>query len=193
MLQGITEEVKKQAEQRINSQFIMWVRGIQKLALKNAQRVDVMETLQNHKTIKMTRDYLESAKKHNYGTIVERYMEDEQHQSACTNKDTRNPTWKNLTELHMKTGFTSLLLMNGLTAETNLRSITPYHGAGSDTVMTEEHPEYKQIVLRERENMTTDVDQWLTRYLWSPPCIKVYMVGFFFTTNMVTITITYRI
>ena len=63
----------------------MWVRRIQKLALKNAQRVDVMETLQNHKTIKMTRDYLESAKKHNYGTIVERYLEDEQYQSACTN------------------------------------------------------------------------------------------------------------
>ena len=37
--------------------------------------------MQNHKkTIKKTRDYLESAKKHNYGTIVERYMEDGQYQ-----------------------------------------------------------------------------------------------------------------
>ena len=45
MLQGITEEVKKKDEQRINSRFIMSVRGIQKLALKNTERVDVMETL----------------------------------------------------------------------------------------------------------------------------------------------------
>ena len=78
--------------------------------------------------------------------------------------------------------------MNGLTAETNLRSITPYHGAGSDTVMTEEHPEYKQIVHREKENMTRqssepDAEQWSSRYLWSRPCIKVIMVGFFFTTK----------
>ena len=86
--------------------------------------------------------------------------------------------------------------MNGLTAETNLRSITPYHGAGSDTVMTEEHPEYKQIVHREKENMTRqssepDADQWSSRS-FALACIKVIMVGFFFTTNMVTITITYR-
>ena len=89
--------------------------------------------------------------------------------------------------------------MNRLPAETNLRSITPYHGAGSDTVMTEEHPEYKQIVHRERENMTRqssepDVDQWLIAVSYGHlPASRSIMVGFFFTTNMVTITITYRI
>ena len=53
-----------------------------------------METLhaESQKTIKKTRDYLESAKKHNYGTIVEHYMEVGQYQCTCTNKDTRNPT-----------------------------------------------------------------------------------------------------
>ena len=51
MLQGITEEVKKKDEQRINSRFIMSVSGIQKLALKNTERVDIMETLQNHKIL----------------------------------------------------------------------------------------------------------------------------------------------
>ena len=39
-----------------------------------------METLQNHKNSRKTRDYLESAEKHKCGTIVERSLEDEQHQ-----------------------------------------------------------------------------------------------------------------
>ena len=38
MLQGITDEVKKQAEKRINSQYTMYVPGIHDLALKNAHR-----------------------------------------------------------------------------------------------------------------------------------------------------------
>ena len=38
MLKGITKEVKKQAEQRISSRFIMYVRGIHDLALKNTQQ-----------------------------------------------------------------------------------------------------------------------------------------------------------
>ena len=37
-LQGITEEVKKQAEQRISSRFIMYVFGFHNLPLKNTQR-----------------------------------------------------------------------------------------------------------------------------------------------------------
>ena len=38
ILQGISEEVKKQAEQRINSRFIMYVSGVHNKALKNNQR-----------------------------------------------------------------------------------------------------------------------------------------------------------
>ena len=38
MLQGITDEVKKQAEQRSSSRYIMYVPGIHDIALKNTQR-----------------------------------------------------------------------------------------------------------------------------------------------------------
>ena len=46
ILQGITAKVKKQAKQRTNSRFIMYVLGVHKLALKKFKWVDVMETLQ---------------------------------------------------------------------------------------------------------------------------------------------------
>ena len=80
MLEGVTEEIKKQAEQRINRRFIMYVRGLHQLALKITQRGRRLR------------------KEHSYGTIVERYREDEQYQCVCKNKDTHNLTWKNLTE-----------------------------------------------------------------------------------------------
>ena len=58
MLQGITEKVKKQAEQRMSSRFIVYV------AFTKLERA---------------RDHSDSAQKHNCGTIVERYLEDEQY------------------------------------------------------------------------------------------------------------------
>ena len=49
MLRGSIEEIKKQAEQRTNSRFIVYVPANHNSALNNTQWVDVMETLQNHK------------------------------------------------------------------------------------------------------------------------------------------------
>ena len=81
MLQGITEEVKKQAEQRINSRFIMYVLGIHDLALEKPKGVDVVDTLQKaKKKLERARDYLDSAKKKTCGTTVERSLEDEKYQ-----------------------------------------------------------------------------------------------------------------
>ena len=80
MLQGLTKEVKKQAEQRISSRFIMYVLGIHKSALKNIQgsrRCGNSAESQKHTR---ARDNLNSAKKHTCGTIVERYFTDEQYQ-----------------------------------------------------------------------------------------------------------------
>ena len=53
--------------------------------------VDVRETLQESHNIKKARYYLGSAKKHKYGTTRST-------KCACTNKDTHNPTCKNLTK-----------------------------------------------------------------------------------------------
>ena len=77
-LHGITQEVKKQAEQRMNSRFIMYTSWHWRIP----KGVDVKETLQNHtkKKLQKARDYLNSTMKHNYGKIVERYQEDEQYQ-----------------------------------------------------------------------------------------------------------------
>ena len=38
MLQGITEDVKKQAKHRMNCRFFMYLAGIHSLALKNTRR-----------------------------------------------------------------------------------------------------------------------------------------------------------
>ena len=74
ILQGITEEVKKQAEQRINCRFIMYVPGIHKLALKNNQIGRSYGKSAESKKNKRARYYVEFAQKHNRGTIVERYL-----------------------------------------------------------------------------------------------------------------------
>ena len=93
--------------------------------LKNTQRVDVMETPQNHKKNSRKQEIPEgSAEKQHYGTIVERYLEDDQyqmrtHEQGCTQSDTEE------LDRDMKRGFTSLLLQNGLTAVTNIRSYNP--------------------------------------------------------------------
>ena len=76
ILQGTTEGVTKQAEQRINSRFIMYV------PWRIFHGVDVFENLQR---VPVTaRSW--SATSRTTSTVC-----------ACTNKDTRTPTWKNLT------------------------------------------------------------------------------------------------
>ena len=52
MLQGITEQAKKQAQQRINSRFVKYVPVMHNLELKSIHKVDVVDALQNHKNSK---------------------------------------------------------------------------------------------------------------------------------------------
>ena len=80
VLQGITAEVKKQAEQRIIGRFVVYVPGVHKLALKKIQRGRPYGNSAGSQKLKRARDYLGSARKLNYGTIVERYFEDEKYQ-----------------------------------------------------------------------------------------------------------------
>ena len=76
----MTEEVKKQAEQRINSRVVMHVLEGHNLALKSIQRVDVMETRHDHKNSRKQEITWETQKTQNYGTVVERHFEDETYQ-----------------------------------------------------------------------------------------------------------------
>ena len=83
MLQGIAEEVNKQADQRISSRFITYVPDVHDLAL-NTQRVGAMKVQQNRKKkLKRNQDYYDFEKKHNCGTIVERYLNWTSSCSSC--------------------------------------------------------------------------------------------------------------
>ena len=79
-LRGSTEEVKKQAEQRINSRFIMYVLGVHTSALKNIPRGRRCGHSSESQKLKRAGDYLDSVKTHSCGTIVERYLQDENYQ-----------------------------------------------------------------------------------------------------------------
>ena len=67
MLQGLTVQVKKRAEQRSSSRFIMCVFGIHDSAFKKTQRGRRCGTSVDSRKLKRARDYKDSA----------RYLEDE--------------------------------------------------------------------------------------------------------------------
>ena len=56
--QGITEEVKKQAEQRISGRFIMCVPGVHVTIENIPKGVDAVENLQNRKNSKRAKSLL---------------------------------------------------------------------------------------------------------------------------------------
>ena len=88
-LPGITAEVKRQAEQRINSRFIMYVPGVHELAWKNIQK---MSTL--WKLCRSTKTQ-ESKRLHGFRTKFELRNNrgaPRSTQCACMNNDNHNPT-----------------------------------------------------------------------------------------------------
>ena len=91
----------------------------------------------------------------------------------------------------MKIGFTSLHLQSGLTAETKYKVVQLYQGGGSDTVMTEEHREYKQFV-QTKQSSVPDAEQVIVVFMDMVTCIVVFMAGFFVIANMATIRRTYH-
>ena len=86
----------QEASRATTQQWIQHVRpwSSQVSIEENSKRVVVTENLQTHIKLKKARDHLGPATKSNDGTIVERHFEDEHYRCACTNKDTRNPTWR---------------------------------------------------------------------------------------------------
>ena len=146
MLQGMTEEVKKQAEQRTKRRFIMDVLGIHNLALfscfiachaapcayvswtkkKEYSKAGVMETLQNHENSRK----LEITWIPRISIIEERSWSATSRTSsikcACTNKGYAQSGMEEFDRVaNAKKGFTLLLLQGGLTTEINGRSFHP--------------------------------------------------------------------
>ena len=109
-LQGTTEGVTKQAEQRINSRFIMYVPRGHNLAMKKIPR---------------SRRFWKSAEGSGYGTIVERFLEDEQYRMRMHEQGYTHSDMEEFDTIASGTGFTSLLLTKGVTTETNTKSCNP--------------------------------------------------------------------
>ena len=63
VLQGFTAEVKKQAERRINSRFLMHDTGVQKILLKNSRRGRRYGNSAESQTLKRARGFMGSARR----------------------------------------------------------------------------------------------------------------------------------
>ena len=129
LLQGITEGIKKQAGQRINSRLFIYVPGIHMLALKNTQRG---RHYGNSAARKQEITWTPQRKTMTEGSW-RAALRTSSTACACKNKHTRNPTWKNLKEEQVKNVFTSLLLENGLTNKDQHKVVQAYHGGGRVT------------------------------------------------------------
>ena len=152
MLQGVTEEVKKQAEQRVNSRFITYVPGIHNSALKNTQRGGrwgKSEESQKSKEQKIACIPRRSvvAERSRGGTSRTSSIK-----CACTNKDTRNPTWKNSTEYGQCKKRNYVPSSGERAYDIHQYNVVQLcEGGGSDTVKTGERLGYEQIVQWKRE------------------------------------------
>ena len=159
MLQGSTEEVKKQAEQRNNCRIITYVPGILNLALKNTRRGRRHGNSAAWQKLKRARDYLNSAEKQSCGTILERYLEDEQYQmrmeeQGCTQSDMeefgriadakRNYVGSSAERVYCRDQY---------------KVVPLYQGGGSDTVKTDEDPDYRHTVQWKRVGGNTKTRQ----------------------------------
>ena len=146
MAQGLTEEAKKQAEQRISSPFIMYVLCIHDLASKKTKSGRHCGKPTESQQLKRAKDDLDSAQKHNCGTIVDRYFEDEQFQKRMHEQ---GYTQSEVEEFDRE----ALKRKNYVATHGERRYCRDQHkvvqsnqGGGSDTVKTKCHPGHKQIV-----------------------------------------------
>ena len=129
-----------------------------------------MENRQNRKNSKRAEDYWDSAHKRNCGTIVERYLEDEQnrkrmHEQGCTRTDMKE---FDTIALERKSYVTTFEERRDYRDQYTVMQPNP--GWSGNTAKTEEHTEYQQIVQWKRWNLTChsqnpDAEQWSS---WSP-------------------------
>ena len=135
--QGITEEVKKQGQQPINNRSTMTVLGIHNLAYKNTQRGRRYGNSAESQKLKNANDYLGSAKKHNYGTIVERSRAVPSAHARTRTRAIRHGRFDRIANERR--------IYVAAHCRNQYKVVQPYQG-GSDTAKTEEHSGYKQFV-----------------------------------------------
>ena len=138
MVQGITEEVKQLAEERISSRFIMYVLRIHDLTLKNTQR--------GRRYGHRCRITKKNSRKQDITWVPRRNIIAERSRNAtsrtsntkgaCTNKDTHRPIWN----VHWKGRNTEPLLKNGVTTETKYKVVQHNQGGDSNPVRDQRAP-----------------------------------------------------
>ena len=92
--------------------------------------------------------------KHNYGKIVGRYLEDEQHQMLMHEQGYTQTDMEEFDRIaHDSREYVATPTERTHYKDQN-KVVQPCQGGGSDTVKTEAHPECQQIVQWKKESMS---------------------------------------
>ena len=191
----LTEEVKKQAEQRINSRFTMYVLWAHKLALKNTQRCRrdgnsaASQNSEGHETTWLPRRNI----------IAERSWSATSRKRACTNKDTRSPDMEEFDRIASAKRSDVAALGKGRIAGTNTRSYNPI----KEEAATPLRPKNTFKTNKMYSGKGRKLDQSISRTRCRTVVIvvimdmvtfdKVFLVGFLVFATMATITTIYLI
>ena len=90
-------------------------------------------------------DYLDSAHKHNCGTVVERYLNDEHRQKRMHDQTYTQTGVEEFDKIALKRK-TRVATPAERRCYRNQRTVVqPNQGGGSNTVKSKEHPEHKQL------------------------------------------------
>ena len=162
-----------EAGRATNQQSIHHVRPWDsQFSMKNTPRGRRNGNTAESQKLKKAGEYLGSAKKPNYGTIVERYLEDEQHQMHMYEQGSTQSDMKEIDRVATEKEDLRRFLTERALYRDQHKVVQPYQGGGSDTVKTEEHPECEHIVQWKSENMTRqssvpDAEQWSSWSSWT--------------------------
>ena len=91
--------------------------------------------------------------KHNYGKIVERYLEDEQYQMLMHEQGYTQSDMEEFDRTATDDRNYVATPAGRAYCRDQCKVVQPYQGGGSDTVKTEAHPECQQIVQWKKESM----------------------------------------
>ena len=148
MLQGITDEVKKQAAQRISSR----IHDIRPWHARfNFEEkpwgADALENLKNRKKLKRAKDFLDSAHNHNCRTIVERYLNGEQYQMRMDEQGYTHTNMEYLDRAALgRKNYVATPEEKSYYKDFKTRSCNPIKEEAAAPWRTKKHPEHKQVV-----------------------------------------------
>ena len=142
---ALPQKSRRRQRNESTDRFIMFVPGVHTCALKNIQRCHG-HSAESQKFARKPEIFWVAPE----NWIPEQSWSATSRMSsttcACTNKDTRNPTWRAFDRMASET-WTSVELSYGRAYYRSWYNVVqPHQGGGSDTIKAKEHPEYEQVV-----------------------------------------------